>query len=245
MNSNATILTVKNVSKAFTKGKVKALDSISCSLTNGKVLAIVGESGSGKTTLIRLIAGLEVLDSGEIYLKDNLVSSATSFTNPEHRNVGMVFQDYALFPHFTIYKNIAYGISKHKNKKDRISEVLELVGLSEFEHRYPHELSGGQQQRVALARALAPEPEILLLDEPFSNLDVILRKQLREDVLKILKNANCTAIFVTHDIKDALAISDEIMVLKEGVLLQKGVTKEVFKNPKTPYVASLFKSITY
>ena len=237
------LLEVKEVKKAFNKGKVAALNSVSFSLAKGKIVAIVGESGSGKTTLIRLIAGLEILDSGSICLNNKIVSSNSIFVDPQYRNVGMVFQDYALFPHFTVFNNIAYGISKLVNKKDRVQEVLELVGLSDKEKSYPHELSGGQQQRVALARALAPKPELLILDEPFSNLDVILRNQLRKDILKILKQTNTTAVFVTHDIKDAIEISDEILILQNGNVLQQGKTKEVYNNPEDSYVKLLFDNI--
>ncbi|WP_422091825.1 ABC transporter ATP-binding protein [Tenacibaculum ovolyticum] len=237
------LLEIKEVKKTFNKGNVVALNNVSLSLIKGNIVAIVGESGSGKTTLIRLITGLEVLDSGTISLKNKVVSSNSVFIEPQFRNVGMVFQDYALFPHFTIFDNIAYGISKLPNKKERVKEVLDLVGLSDKEKNYPHELSGGQQQRVALARALAPKPELLILDEPFSNLDVILRNQLRKDVQRILKETNTTAIFVTHDIKDAIEISDEILVLQNGNVLQQGITKEVYEKPKEGYVKLLFDSI--
>jgi len=232
------ILQLKKLTKTFSKGKVKALNAISFSLHKGKILAVVGESGSGKTTLIRLITGLETQDYGTIAFKNNVLSSDSIFIEPEKRNIGMVFQEYALFPHFTVFDNVAFGISG--NKKERVAEVLDLVALKGFEKRFPHELSGGQQQRVALARALAPKPELLILDEPFSNLDVILRQQLRSDIKKILKKTNTTAIFVTHDIKDALKISDEILVLQKGNLLQYGNTEEIFKNPNCEYVSLLF-----
>ncbi|PKH51210.1 ABC transporter [Tenacibaculum sp. Bg11-29] len=237
------LLEVKGVKKTFNKGEIVALNNVSLSLIKGNIVAIVGESGSGKTTLIRLITGLEVIDAGTILLKNKVVSSNSIFIEPQFRNVGMVFQDYALFPHFTIFDNIAYGISKLSNKKERVKEVLDLVGLSDKEKNYPHELSGGQQQRVALARALAPKPELLILDEPFSNLDVILRNQLRKDVQRILKETNTTAIFVTHDIKDAIEISDEILVLQNGNVLQQGITKEVYENPEDSYVKLLFENI--
>lgn len=240
---NTKIVDVKNVTKTFNKGKVEALNNVSFSLRKGNILAVVGESGSGKTTLIRLIAGLEVLNKGVITLKEKIVSSNSIFIEPQHRNVGMVFQDYALFPHLTIFQNISYGLSNKINKIARVQEVLSLIDLVGTETRYPHELSGGQQQRIALARALAPEPELLILDEPFSNLDVILRNQLRHDILNILKKTNTTAIFVTHDIKDAIEVSDEILVLKNGKILQQGRTTNVFKNPEGDYVKLLFNSI--
>lgn len=235
------IVQIQNTSKSFNGGKVKALTNISFSVKEGEIIAIVGESGSGKTTLIRLIAGLETVDSGTILLNETLVSSEKVCVAPEKRNVGMVFQDYALFPHLSIFENIAYGISKDSNKQERVSEMLALVNLQGYEKRYPYELSGGEQQRVALARALAPNPDLLILDEPFSNLDVILRNQLRNDVASILQKAKKTAIFITHDIKDAVAISDMIMVLQKGKIIQKGTINEVCKNPNSDYVELLFK----
>jgi len=237
------LLEIHEVQKKFNNGNVIALNNVSLNLEQGNILAVVGESGSGKTTLIRLVAGLETLDKGEIIINNKMVSSNSIFIEPQDRKVGMVFQDYALFPHFTVFDNIAYGISKLSNKKERVEEVLQLVGLDDLGNRYPHELSGGQQQRVALARALAPKPELLILDEPFSNLDIILRNKLREDLLKILKKTKSTVIFVTHDIKDALLISDDILVLQKGILLQTGKTTEVYKKPNCKYVSLLFETI--
>ena len=239
----SSILAITNVTKTFNHKKVVALNKVSLSLEKGSILAIVGESGSGKTTLIRLIAGLEVLDSGTIVLQDEIVSSDHVFIAPEKRKVGMVFQDYALFPHLTIFENVAYGIADKTIKNKRVKEVLALVGLPDIVKRYPHELSGGQQQRVAIARSLAPSPELLILDEPFSNLDVILRNQLREDILNIIKEANTTAIFVTHDIKDALAISDDIIVLQNGNIKQQGKTIDVVQHPNDDYVKLLLDSV--
>jgi iron(III) transport system ATP-binding protein len=238
------LLELQKLQKKFNKGNVIALNDVSFNLEKGNILAVVGESGSGKTTLIRLVAGLETLDKGEIIINNKMVSSNSIFIEPQDRKVGMVFQDYALFPHFTVVDNIAYGISKLSDKKERVEEVLHLVGLEGLGKRYPHELSGGQQQRVALARALAPKPELLILDEPFSNLDIILRNKLREDLLKILKETKSTVIFVTHDIKDALLISDDILVLQKGIVLQKGKTKEVYKKPNCKYISLLFETIT-
>jgi iron(III) transport system ATP-binding protein len=237
---NSKLLDIKNITKTFNNGKVKALNNVSLSLDKGKIVAIVGESGSGKTTLIRLITGLETQDAGSINFKSKVLSSETVFIKPEKRNIGMVFQEYALFPNFNVFDNISYGISKNIDKKERTKEVLELVALSGLEERYPHELSGGQQQRVALARAIAAKPELLILDEPFSNLDVILRHQLRNDIVEILRKTNATAIFVTHDIKDALKISDDIIILQKGTILQQGNTKEVFENPNCKYIELLF-----
>ena len=237
------ILHIKNLTKTFDNGKVGALKSVSFSLEKGEITSIIGESGCGKTTLIRLITGLEIPDDGDILLQETIVSSKAKFVSPEKRNVGMVFQDYALFPHLTVLENILYGISNYPNKKKRAVEMIDLIGLRGFEKRYPHELSGGQQQRVALARALAPNPQLLILDEPFSNLDVMLRTQLRDEIFDIIKKTEITAIFVTHDTKDALAISDKIMVLENGNLIQQGTAKELYEKPISVYVASLFGRI--
>lgn len=236
------MLTVNSLSKSFDKGKTFALKDVSFHLNEGDVYAIVGESGSGKTTLIRLIAGLELPDSGTIEINGNLVSSLKKVVTPEKRNIGLVFQEYALFPHLSVFDNVLYGISKLKNKKERASEVLELVGLSELKNRYPHQLSGGQQQRVALARALAPNPSLLILDEPFSNLDAMLRAQLRNEIFDIVKKAGVTAIFVTHDTQDALTVADEILILQNGELIQKDAALNLYTKPKSVYVASLFGS---
>lgn len=238
------LLDVRSLSKSFDNGKTFVLDNVSFSISKGKVTTIVGESGSAKTTLIRLIAGLETPDAGSITLKNEIISSNEVLKSPEKRNIGLVFQDYALFPHLTVEKNIAYGILDKSQKDKRIKEVLSLVGLTGYEKRYPHQLSGGQQQRVALARALAPNPELLILDEPFSNLDTMLREQLRREIFEIIKETKVTAIFVTHDTEDALAVSDEIMVMKQGKLMQKDTSEILYKQPKSLYVASLFGSIT-
>jgi iron(III) transport system ATP-binding protein len=179
------MLRIESLSKSFDKGKSYALKDVSFHLKEGDVYAIVGESGSGKTTLIRLIAGLETPDSGFIEMNGKQVSSIKKIVPPEKRNIGLVFQEYALFPHFTLFENILYGISKLKNKKERAEEALNMVGLLKMKDRYPHQLSGGQQQRVALARALAPQPSLLILDEPFSNLDAMLRAQLRNEIFDI------------------------------------------------------------
>lgn len=234
------MLEISSLSKSFDRGKTYALDQVSFSLNQGQVCAVVGESGSGKTTLIRLIAGLESPDHGEIWMDGKLIASLDKFVQPEKRKIGLVFQEYALFPHLKVLDNVLYGITKRKNKKQRALEMLELVGLSEFKDRYPHQLSGGQQQRVALARALAPEPELLILDEPFSNLDTLLRAQLRNEVFDIIKKTQVTVLFVTHDTQDALAVADEILILQHGKLVQKDVATNLYVKPNNLYVASLF-----
>ena len=234
------MLKINSLSRSFDRGRSLALQEVSFELKKGDVCAIVGESGSGKTTLVRLIAGLERPDQGSIELDGKTVSSLKTFIPPEKRKIGLVFQEYALFPHLTILENILYGISKQKNKKQRAKEVLELVGLTSMEKRYPHQLSGGQQQRVALARALAPNPSLLILDEPFSNLDAMLRMQLRSQVFEIIKKTGVTALFVTHDTQDALSVADEILILQEGEVIQKDAAANLYNKPNSVYVASLF-----
>ena len=240
MELNNNVLHINSISKTFNGGEDFVVNNLSLTLAKGKIMAIVGESGSGKTTLIRLIAGLETTDGGCIELNNTVVASDLIFVPPEQRNIGMVFQDYALFPHLTVFKNVAYGISKSKTRKQQVEAVLCLVGLNGFDHRYPHQLSGGQQQRVALARALASQPSLLIFDEPFSNLDVNLRIQLRNEIFDIIKKTGVTAVFVTHDTQDAMAIADEIIVLKQGTIIQRGTAKELYNNSVNYYVASLF-----
>ncbi len=234
------MLNIKSLSKSFDKGKSFALKEVSFKLEKGDICAVVGESGSGKTTLVRLIAGLERPDHGSIELEGTEVSSIKKLVSPEKRKIGLVFQEYALFPHLTLLENVLYGISKQKNKKQRAKEMLELVGLTAMENRYPHQLSGGQQQRVALARALAPNPSLLILDEPFSNLDAMLRMQLRSQVFEIIKKTGVTAIFVTHDTQDALSVADEILILQHGEVIQKDAAANLYIKPNSVYVASLF-----
>src|SRR5690606_12935019 len=234
------MLSISSLSKSFDKGKSFALKDVSFNLNKGDVCAIVGESGSGKTTLVRLIAGLERPDHGSIELDGEVVSSLKRLVPPEKRKIGLVFQEYALFPHLDLMQNVVYGISKQKDKLERAKEVLDLVGLKGMENRYPHQLSGGQQQRVALARALAPNPRLLILDEPFSNLDAMLRKQLRNQVFEIIKKTGVTAIFVTHDTQDALSVADEILILQKGKVVQKDEAANLYIKPNSVYVASLF-----
>ncbi|MEG2354089.1 MAG: ABC transporter ATP-binding protein [Clostridium sp.] len=189
------------------------IKDFSLDINKGEIVAILGPSGCGKSTVLRLIAGLEEPSSGEIIINNKIVVDDKVFLQPEEREVGMVFQDYALFPHLTVYENIRFGLHKLSKEEQKLrgDEVLKLVNLGEFIKRYPYELSGGQQQRVALARALAPKPSVLLMDEPFSNLDSHLRGKIREELKEIIKRANTTCIFVTHDIEDVNAISDRVI----------------------------------
>ena len=216
-----------------------AVDGVSFGLRTGDIGVLIGPSGCGKTTLLRAVAGLEAVTSGSIKLSGHVVSSAAVNLAPEARRIGMVFQDYALFPHLDVRHNVGFGIH-HLPKGERmarVAEVLALVDLSNSEQRYPHELSGGQQQRVALARALAPKPQLLLLDEPFSNLDVDLRERLAHEVRAILKAAGATALFVTHDQLEAFAIGDTIGVMHEGQLHQWDDAYSLYHRPATRFVA--------
>lgn len=207
------MIQLKDISFKYKKAKDDALRNIDLSLEEGKVLAVIGPSGGGKSTLLRVISGLEKPYSGQIHINDIHMTD----TRPEKRTVGMLFQDYALFPHMTVAKNIAYGLKKNvKNKKERIKEMLELVDMTGYEKRYPHELSGGQQQRIALARALAPSPKILLLDEPFSNLDTELLASIREELFKVIDILGITTIMVTHNIKDAELFADQTVRIENG-----------------------------
>ena len=216
-----------------------AVDGVSFGLAAGDIGVLIGPSGCGKTTLLRAVAGLEQVSGGYIKLSGETVSSAGSNLAPESRRVGMVFQDYALFPHLSVERNVAFGIHQWpaQEKRARVAEVLRLVGLEGSEAHFPHALSGGQQQRVALARALAPRPQLMLLDEPFSNLDVDLRERLAHEVRGILKAAGATALFVTHDQLEAFAIGDRIGVMQGGQLHQWDDAYALYHRPATRFVA--------
>jgi iron(III) transport system ATP-binding protein len=236
------IVELEEVTKRFSSTAQPAVCGISFQLGKGDLLSLLGPSGCGKTTLLRLIAGFEQPQSGVIRVAGRVVAGSGQWVAPEQRDIGLVFQDFALFPHLTAADNIAFGLRSGHQKQDcsvkqRVGEVIELVGLQGFEHRYPHELSGGQQQRVALARALAPSPSLILLDEPLSNLDAQVRHYLREEVRNVLKETQTTGIFVTHDQEEALAIADWIAVMKQGTIEQLGRPEEVYWNPATRFVA--------
>ena len=216
-----------------------AVQGVSLGLSAGQIGVLIGPSGCGKTTLLRAVAGLEPVAAGTIRLSKQIVGSPQRSMPPEERRIGMVFQDYALFPHLSVGRNVAFGIHDlpRAEQAARVAEVLQLVGLEGSEHRYPHELSGGQQQRVALARALAPRPQLMLLDEPFSNLDVDLRERLAHEVRGILKQAGATALFVTHDQLEAFAIGDVIGVMHQGHLHQWDDAYTLYHRPATRFVA--------
>ncbi len=232
------VIDLRHVSKYY--GDTPAVREASFAVERGKLISLLGSSGCGKTTTLRLIAGLEMPDTGEIWLGGERVAGHKHFTPPERRHVGMVFQDYALFPHLTVADNIAFPLTKHTEaeRKKRVHEMLHLVGLDNLGARYPHELSGGQQQRVALARALASNPSVVLLDEPFSNLDAALRRVMREDLRVILRRAGTTALFVTHDQEEALSISDVIAVMMRGEIAQIGTPHDVYLRPATREIAA-------
>ena len=220
------------------RGKA-AVDGVSFSLQAGDIGVLIGPSGCGKTTLLRAVAGLERASSGSITLGDQVMSGGGLHIPAEQRHLGMVFQDYALFPHMDVARNVAFGIAHlgSAQRKQRVAEVLELVGMPDAGKRFAHELSGGQQQRVALARAIAPSPRLLLLDEPFSNLDVDLRERLAHEVRSILKAAGATALFVTHDQMEAFAIGDRIGVMQQGKLHQWDEAYALYHRPATRFVA--------
>lgn len=236
------ILELKNATKSYSSQKV--VDNISFQVRRGEIFAIMGASGCGKTTTLRSIAGFERINSGEVIIDGKVVASKDTYILPEKRNIGMVFQEYALFPHLTVRENIAFGLKKTDRNLDAsqqetiVQEMLELVGLQTYEDRYPHQLSGGQQQRVALARALAPSPVVVLLDEPFSNLDSDLRARMRNDVLTILKKTKATTVLVTHDQEEAFSIADRIAVLNAGRMEQIGTPEEIYHTPSTRFVAN-------
>jgi len=232
-----TVLELKNISQAY--GQNIVVKNLSLTLKKGKIGCLLGESGCGKTTVLRTIAGFEPLQSGEINLNGQLVSRQGWSLPPALRAIGMVFQDYALFPHLTILENVAFGLKGMNRAEEatRVKEVLDLVGLSGTQSKYPHEISGGQQQRVALARALAPRPKLLLMDEPFSNLDVTLRERLSMEVRDILKDYGATALFVTHNQHEAFAVADEIGVMHHGTMLQWNHAHELYHCPTDRQVA--------
>ena len=229
---------LKNINKKF--GNFKASDSVSFGIEKGKLIGLLGPSGSGKTTILRMIAGLENPDSGEIIIDGKVVNNIPA----SKRGIGFVFQNYALFRYMTVYENIAFGLRVQKADKKyidkRVKELISLIGLDGLEKRYPSQLSGGQKQRVAFARALAPNPNLLLLDEPFAAIDAKVRQELRSWLKNMIEKLGVTSIFVTHDQDEAIEVADEIIITNKGRVEQKGTPLEVYQNPQTAFTASFF-----
>ncbi|MDQ8736031.1 ABC transporter ATP-binding protein [Paenibacillus sp. LHD-38] len=233
---------VRNLNKNF--GDFHAVKDVSFEIEKGHLIGLLGPSGGGKTSILRMLAGLESPSSGDIIFHGKRVNDLP----PQERGIGFVFQNYALFKHMTVYDNIAFGLKVKKQSKEQIRErvmyLVELTGLKGFEHRYAHQLSGGQRQRVAFARALAPEPQLLLLDEPFAAIDAKIRTELRTWLKEMIERVGITSIFVTHDQEEAIEVADEIMIISKGKLEQKGSPWDIYKNPETPFVASFIGEST-
>ena len=230
---------VRGAAKRY--GALDALRGVDLDVPAGSFTVLLGPSGSGKTTLLRAVAGVERLDGGSIHFGDRLVSDARTNAKPESRGLAMVFQDYALWPHMTVLQNVGYALRRHGlDKRDairRVGSVLERVGLTAKSGSYPHELSGGQQQRVALARAIVGDPQLILFDEPLSNLDADLREHLRLEIATLTRETGATALYITHDQSEAFALADEVAVLSGGEIVQRGGAEAIFRRPATPFVA--------
>lgn len=234
---------LKNINKNF--GDYKASDNVNFGVEKGKLIGLLGPSGSGKTTILRMIAGIETPDSGDIIIDGVRVNDLAA----SKRGIGFVFQNYALFRYMTVYDNIAFGLRVQKADKkkidERVRELIKLIGLEGLEKRYPSQLSGGQRQRVAFARALAPNPQLLLLDEPFAAIDAKVRKELRSWLREMIEKLGVTSIFVTHDQDEAIEVADEIIITNKGRIEQTGTPIEIYHNPKTAFTASFFGETTF
>jgi len=230
---------INNLSHSINNQKV--LQNINLELEKDKIACILGPSGCGKTTLLKLIAGLEKVTTGDIIINDEIVSSNTMHLKTEKRKIGFLFQDYALFPHLTVKKNLNFAISNGKKEKHDIEEIIEIIKLPNSLHKYPHELSGGEQQRVALARSIIAQPDLLLLDEPFSSLDLSLKEEVRDDTLHLLQKSNISVLIVTHDPFEAMFISNKIYIMqKDGKIVQSGSPRQLYNEPINSYVAGFF-----
>jgi len=238
---------VSNLSKRF--GATAAVDGVSFALRDGAFLALLGPSGSGKTTVLRMLAGLETPDDGTITVHDRVVYGGRRAVPAEERDIGMVFQDYALWPHMTVAQNITFGLRLRRltrqERDERVAEALRMVRLNGLDARYPDQLSGGQQQRVAIARALATRPRLLLLDEPLSNLDAALREEMRVELVRILKAQGITAVYVTHDRIEALAMADEIVVMRDGRVVQAGSPEDLYARPANTFIAGFLGAANF
>lgn len=227
-------LRVEHISKKFDKDNI--LNDVSLEIKKGDILSLSGESGCGKSTLLRIIAGLETADQGDIYFEDKKITHL----KPEHRKFGFVFQNLSLFPHLNVKDNVFYALGNSEKSQKKLDELMSMTGLSGLDKRYPHELSGGQQQRVALARALSINPKMLILDEPFSSLDELLKARIREDIFDLLRSLDITTILVSHQATDAFLIANDLVIMKDGKILQKGTPSDVYQHPKTPYISDFF-----
>ena len=240
-------VTITGVTKSF--GDVQVLQEFSQKFEDGEFITLLGPSGCGKTTMLRLIAGFEKPTSGEIYIGDRPVSGKDNFVSPEKREIGMVFQSYAVWPHMNVYDNIAYPLKIKKTSKkeidERVNQALKTVHLEQYKDRFPSELSGGQQQRVALGRALVAHPEILLLDEPLSNLDAKLREEMRYEIKEITKKLKITVIYVTHDQIEAMTMSDRIVLINKGEVQQVGTPQEIYSRPENVFVANFVGKVDF
>jgi iron(III) transport system ATP-binding protein len=227
-------LRVEHIDKSF--GKNRVLKNVSLEVRKGEILSLTGESGCGKSTLLRIISGLETTDNGSVFLNDEDITS----WKPEKRQFGFVFQNLSLFPHLTVKDNIFFAIKNRDQSAKKLNDLLEMTGLHGLDKRYPHELSGGQQQRVALARALAINPKLLILDEPFSSLDELLKAKIREEIFELLRSLQITTILVSHQASDAFLIADKLVVMRYGEIKQIGKPSEVYQQPVSPYVSEFF-----
>lgn len=236
-------LTLEEVTRRF--GRVTALDEISLDVKPGEIVALLGHSGCGKTTLLRIAAGVDVQTSGRVLLDGREISSPNVFVPPERRSVGLMFQDYALFPHLTALRNVMFGLTAldRRARREEGRAALARVGLAHLADSYPHEISGGEQQRVALARAIVPRPGVLLMDEPFSGLDSRLRDSVRSDTLSILRETSSTAVIVTHDPEEAMRMADRIVLMRRGRIVQEGRAEELYDRPKNLFVARFFSPL--
>ncbi len=236
-------LVMEGVSHAF--DGVRAVDSVDLRVDEGEILCLLGPSGCGKTTTLRVAAGLEELQEGRVFIGGREVAGPSVSVPAEHRGVGLVFQDYALFPHLDVVGNVAFGIDAASNgaRRRRALEMLEQVGLADFATKFPHTLSGGEQQRVALARALAPKPGLMLMDEPFSGLDIRLRDRVRDDTLDVLKKTGTATLLVTHDPEEAMLMADRIALMRDGRIVQQGTPVELYSRPADAFVARFFSEV--
>ncbi|MGU3399281.1 ABC transporter ATP-binding protein [Brucellaceae bacterium D45D] len=233
-------LTLSHVSRRF--GDTLALDDVSLEVQSGDIICLVGHSGCGKTSMLRIIAGIDAPDHGTLTMNGRDLVTPSHFIEPEKRNIGVVFQDYALFPHLTVRENVRFGLRGlgRQAARERVDELLDLVGLSAMAERYPHMLSGGEQQRVALIRALAPKPDLLLMDEPFSNLDRGLRAKVRGETVALLRALKTTAIIVTHEAEEALSTGDRVVLMRGGKIVQSGTARDLHDRPQSRYAADFF-----